>query len=408
MIRSPGTSKYLATSNVNHDMEQRILYLLGAYPLWSETFIRQDLSLLQELGLPVRPVALFPGDVLPAPDWPVVWCLQEEAPSTGGTAFRAKLRTLVPRGLATRLSLFSHRDLCRQLHVLVQREKIGHIHAEFADLPGLLAAHVSRRLGITYSLGVHARDIHLCKYDPTFLFADASFVTVCNAAARDGLLATFPAVADRIRLIYHGLLLDQWPFRCKGRSPHSPMNLLFAGRFVEKKGLKVLLRALFLCCKTGMPVSLTLLGSGPQERELRSMIREFELEEQVTFEGVVSRASVRRHMEQSDCLVVPSVVDAAGDQDGIPNVVLEAMAVGTPVLGTDAGSLGEVLSDATGWPCHAGNEQDLCRKITEIVRNSQSAEEKCGNARKLIETDFDARGLARQRMALFRQEAKEP
>ncbi len=389
-------------------MEQRILYLLGAYPRWSETFIRQDLSLLQELGLPVRPVALFPGDVSPAPDWPVVRCLQEAAPEPAGHAFRAKLRTLVPRGLATRLSLFSHRDLCRQLRVLVQREKIGHIHAEFADLPGLLAAHVSQRLGITYSVGVHARDIHLCKYDPALLFADASFITVCNAAARDELLATFPAVADRVRLIYHGLLLDQWPFRRKGQSPHSPMSLLFAGRFVEKKGLKILLRALFLCREASLSVSLTLLGAGPQERELRNMIRELDLGGLVTFEGVVSRDAVRRHMEQSDCLVVPSVVDAAGDQDGIPNVVLEAMAVGTPVLGTDAGSLAEVLSDATGWPCHAGDEQDLCRKITEIVRNPQRAEEKCGNARKLIETDFDARGLARQRMALFRQGAKEP
>ena len=151
----------------------------------------------------------------------------------------------------------------------------------------------------------------------------------------------------------------------------------------------------------GTPVQLTLVGGGPEEPSLRQLAAELALTPPITWAGVVPRTAVRDYLLQADGLVVPSVVAKDGDQDGIPNVVLEAMASGTPVIGTDAGGLGEVLSDQTGFLCAPGDPAELAEKIRETWRNPRVAREKCRNARTLLESEFDARALTRERARLL-------
>ena len=150
--------------------KHRILYLVGAYPQWSETFVRQDLAFLQELGLPLLPVALSAGDAERQADWPEVEYLPggeagSSAAGSGGIPPR-----LLPRWLHTRLSLFRHRQRAGTLLRLAVSAGVEHIHAEFADLPALLASVTARRLGLGYSVGVHARDVHLAKFSPSLIY----------------------------------------------------------------------------------------------------------------------------------------------------------------------------------------------------------------------------------------------
>lgn len=381
-----------------------IIYLVGAYPQWSETFVRQDLSLLQELDLPLHPVALFPGDVEREAGWPEVTYL-DSAPcptSPDGAHVGAAISRLLPRFLATRLSLHRHGHRVRALVDLARSVGARHIHAEFADLPALVGSAAARKLGLGYSLGVHARDVHLAKFTPSLVYGRARFVVACNRDAWRSVNNYRPAAQAGVHLIHHGLDLAIWNFR-EGSIPEAPtpLRLLFVGRFVEKKGLNVLFRALAHLRKNGHRVQVSLLGDGPLEAPLRSMSTMLGLDEVVSWQGVVPRAEVARQMREHDVLVMPSVVSHEGDRDGIPNVVLEAMACGLPVVGSDAGSLPEVLDEQTGWVSPAGDDVALAATVERLLAAPAEVAARCRAARQLVVRDFDARALARRRAALF-------
>lgn len=385
--------------------ETRILYLLGRYPQWSETFIRQDLQMLMDLGVPLLPVTLFPGNVDRRPEWPRVTCLSppERVPHRGqkhrkSMSFFGRLQ---PRSLRTALSLFHHRQLQAMLRELVKEHGICHVHAEFADLPAVLASSLSHTCQIGYSVGVHARDVNVPKYDPHHLYTDALFITVCNEFARQALLQLCPEAAPRIHLIHHGLDPRGWPFRRETLEFARPLQLLFAGRFVPKKGIETLFQAMARMNGVGTPAALRLLGNGPSENSLRQLARDLDIEEQLTWSGVVSRAEVRTALTHCDALVVPSLEDDQGDQDGIPNVLVEAMAVGTPVVGTTAGSLPEVLNEQTGWVFPPGEDDMLAETLCRLQLMAPAANERRETARRLVEERFDVQTLARQRANLL-------
>ena len=179
-------------------------------------------------------------------------------------------------------------------------------------------------------------------------------------------------------------------------------GLLFVGRFVPKKGLADLIAALALLFREKeTDARLTIAGDGPDAAALRARAEALGVAARISWLGVVPREHLRTQLRQHTCLVVPSTVAPDGDRDGIPNVVLEAMAVGTPVVGTDAGSLPEVLSPETGWVCEPQNPAALAALIRSCSGNSAERARRGARARQQIETRFDAVALARQRAALF-------
>jgi glycosyltransferase involved in cell wall biosynthesis len=243
--------------------------------------------------------------------------------------------------------------------------------------------------------------VYACKYSLAGLLGGATFVTACNVAARDRLAAECPALAPRLHLIPHGLVLDEWAFSAPADRPHRPMRLLFVGRLVAKKGLPDLLRAVALGRDSGADLALTVAGDGPDAPALRARCAELGIESLVQWRGVVAHRDIRALLEASDALVAPSVVTAEGDRDGIPNVVMEAFAAGTPVVATDAGSLGAVVTQATGWVCRQGDPEHLLAQLDALRRNTAAACDKSRNARRLVESEYDALKLARRRAALF-------
>ncbi len=376
-----------------------IIYVLGSYPVWSETFLRQDLAFLLRTGLPLHPVALFPGDVERQPEWPEVPRLSTPEAAPRGATSSAML--WLPRRLRAPLSRWSHRRLRAVLGALVRKHGAVHLHAEFADLPALLAAVVAADTGITYSVGVHARDVHQPKFSLAPLLRQASFVTACNTEALMALLQVCPELADRAYLIPHGVDLRAWPFRKRGFTPHAELRVLHAGRFVEKKGIDTLLRAVAHLQHEGVTVNVSLAGAGPLEDRLRHLARELAIEDAVSWLGVLTADQLRLAFDLVDCLVVPSRVSRTGDRDGIPNIVLEAMAAGVPVVGSGAGSLAEVLSSRTGWPFPADQIGALAAALRAMARDPQAAEERRQAARAMVEQRYDAGRLAEQRAALF-------
>ncbi len=387
-------------------MATKCLFLFTAYPLWSETFLRQDLAFLQRTGLDVEAVALYHGDCDLQPDWPQATVLSPDA-TTGSPARRgrlAALKRLLPAALRTTLSLHTHRALLQALEQHVLTHGFGHLHAEFADLAALLAAQVARRHGLSFSVGIHAFDVHAATYDPRTIFTGARFVTACNQAAFDACLDRMPDLHGRLHLIYHGVNLDRW--RCAENLPGADLaptapELLFVGRLVPKKGLDILLRALDILVRRGLSPRLTLVGSGPLEASLRLLADELHLADRLTWRGVLAADDIRTLMPTMTCLCAPSVVTPNGDRDGIPNVILEAMAAGLPVIASQVGSIAEAVTPTTGWPLPALTPETLADAIADAAAHPEQRQQRRQQARLLVEQRFNAATLALLRRQLF-------
>jgi glycosyltransferase involved in cell wall biosynthesis len=145
------------------------------------------------------------------------------------------------------------------------------------------------------------------------------------------------------------------------------------------------------------------VGDGPARPALERLAAELGILEQLHWEGVLSRGAVRRTMEQADLLAVPSRVPPDGDRDGIPNVVVEAMALGLPVVASCAGGLPEVVTPETGRPCPETSPEALARVILEARADPDENARRARQARCLVEREFDACRNSDLRAELFRQ-----
>ena len=175
------------------------------------------------------------------------------------------------------------------------------------------------------------------KYPFRTLFANASFITSCNLAAAKALYHKCPWLNIKMHLIHHGVDLSLWRFIQDFKQPKT-IQLLFIGRLVPKKGLPILLQAIASLIHGSLTnIALTVVGEGPMENELKQLADTLDIAKSITWMGRLSQTKLPALLRNMSCLCVPSIVAKDGDQDGIPNVIIEAFAAGLPVIASQAG-----------------------------------------------------------------------
>ncbi|HBF13387.1 MAG TPA: glycosyltransferase family 4 protein [Deltaproteobacteria bacterium] len=142
-------------------------------------------------------------------------------------------------------------------------------------------------------------------------------------------------------------------------------NILSVGRMTPQKGFDVLLEAMLQLKDKGLPIHLTLVGDGPERKDLETMVRTFGLKHFVSFAGWIEQEGLKNFYAKADLFVLPSLYE------GMPNVVLEAMAAGLPVIATDiAGSREIVLEGENGYLVSPGDAQKLAEKIIHLAHKN--------------------------------------
>jgi colanic acid/amylovoran biosynthesis glycosyltransferase len=267
---------------------------------------------------------------------------------------------------------------------------VDHIHATWADGPATGAWVASRLSGIPFSFCGHAHDI----YPPDGALAEkiraAGFIRVNTAINRDYLTALAPDAADKFTLVRNGVSLT--PLAAPRRVPAPPYQLLAMGRFVPKKGFPVLLTACQILAVKGLDFHLTLAGDGPQLEELQDLVRDYGLTARVAFPGFVPHRRVPDLFHRADVFIMPSIIDPYGDRDGIPNVILEALAHGVPVVATDVSGIPEAVHPGqTGWLTPPGDPQALAEAIMEALNNPAEARVRVQAGKRLVARDFDSK-----------------
>jgi len=403
--------------------ELRIAYVLNQFPSPSETFILREMAHLDRRGVHILPCALARPDptapvhpdaerflprviyrpaatsLEPLRDWLRV-CLRWPKGGASGTIL-ALAHSLRRPGYAREMTL----ALAAASHFAqsLRGRGVHHIHAHFGSLPatvGLVMAEIS---GLSFSLSLHARDVFTGE---SILLRqkllESDFATTCTKFARDRLLSTQPAtVHGRLHLVRHGL--DITEFTREHRPATEPI-IAMVGRLVEKKGHRVLLRAVQMLRRRRGSLMVAIAGDGPLRSELESLAESLGISALVNFCGTLPAEQVQELLAASRVLAVPSVVAADGDRDGLPNVILEAAAIGTPVVASDICGIPEFVANReTGLLVPPEEPRRLADALATILDDPAAAQSMARAARRRVVAEYDVSRNVESLEALFRE-----
>ena len=281
------------------------------------------------------------------------------------------------------------------------------VHAHFGR-GGALALPLSRMLGVPLVVHFHGGDATKDKHYRRGLLPT---VYQQRLAALQHEAALIICVSDfiRDRLLARGfppekLLVHRYGVEIDAERPEAPTGdgepyLLFAGRFVEKKGIGVLIDAVRALEAEGRCVRLLLVGDGPAAGELRQAAAGLK---KASFRGWLPNRELRGLMRRALAVCVPSVEAASGDAEGLPNVVLEAMAEGAPVVASRHAGIAEAVEDSgTGLLVPPGDAAALAAALRQLIDAPEMARAMGASARRVALSQFDAMGQSKRLEKIF-------
>jgi glycosyltransferase involved in cell wall biosynthesis len=271
---------------------------------------------------------------------------------------------------------------------------VRHLHAHFCHTPTSVALFASDLTSIPFSFTAHAKDIYISEPDQLLRKIErARFVVTCTRYNARYLteLARSHGCTIPIHTIYHGIDLGLFSFG--PRSPAAlPHRILSVGRLVAKKGWEDLLQALAILRGQGLDFTFTHIGSGEEEASVRALVGRLQLGSRVRMLGTLPHRDVVEHYRHAHCLALACKVAANGDRDGIPNVLVEAMAVGLPVVSTRVSAIPELLEDGvTGTLVEPGRPDLFAAAVRATLLRLRDQEAVVRAARARVERDFDNR-----------------
>jgi colanic acid/amylovoran biosynthesis glycosyltransferase len=378
----------------------RVGYILKMYPRFSETFIISEILAHEAAGAEVHIFSLnYPIDGHFHSDLARVRAPVTYLPASGLKASQLwgalrRIGDANPR-LWDRLPSVpvpEHEELYQAavLSAMVRERGITHLHAHFATSATTVAQHAAAIAGVPYSFTAHAKDIYLDSVDKEGLrrkLREAAAAVTVSDYNLGYLRSQFGDDATRARRIYNGLDLQQFPYSSPDQ--RAPV-ILGIGRMVEKKGFDDLVRACHILKRRGMEFSCGLIGDGALCGPLSALIEELDVADRVRMHGPLPRDQVIRHLAASSVLAVPCVVGEDGNRDGLPTVLLEAMALGTPCVSTDVTGIPEVVRDGeTGSMVGQRRPDELAEAMEALLTDPALRVAYATTARALVERDFD-------------------
>lgn len=385
----------------------KVGYVLEQFPCFRDTFILNEMLELEAQGVELHVFSLKMPTTDPEHEELAelqanvsqVW---NHAPDSIFEHLEGQWKTEDPEA-QEEAAFFTHRiddarpwrneALALSVALSARAEKLGitHFHAHGCGLPAATAAESSRLSGIPFSFSLHAADLNHPELTPEILnerMREASFaVAECNAHAARVVERCGRRAASWIRVIYKGVDLMRWDTKTEGARLS---DLIAVGPLEESKGFEDFLHACAILKERRHRFRAVVIGTGSQEKELKALRHQLELNDTVEFRGALTHDEVRKTMARSRTLVAPSITTTAGDQDGTPGVIIEAMALGVPAIGTTVGGIPEIIDDPnSGWLVEPGDREALAKAMRSAMKLPAEATTRGENARQRAEALFD-------------------
>ncbi|HET9379048.1 MAG TPA: glycosyltransferase family 4 protein [Chthoniobacterales bacterium] len=382
----------------------RLGYLTGQYPRATDTFIQREVETLRSLGYLVQTFAVRKppetenvGAGLSAERNSTIYLLPPahllrahmvqllSAPRRYLSAILLAARTCPPgtKAMGRQIAYFAEAGMLAQL---MKKHSLSHLHNHFADSSGSVAMIAAELGGFTFSFTMHGPaefyEAKLWSIDEKV--RRALFVNCISHFCRSQAMVFAPVDCwGKLKIVHCGV--DPSLFEVK-RHAGKGRRLLFVGRLVAAKGLPILLKAL----ATLEGIQLEVVGDGPDRKMLEDLAQSLGLSNRVEFLGYQSQADVRELLKQTDVFALSSFAE------GVPVVLMEAMAAGIPVVATRIAGIPELVQhEKSGLLVAPGDPVDIARAIRLLLEDPELRNRYASAGRKRIEAEFDINGETR-------------
>ena len=403
-----------------------LAYICSRYPAVSHTFVMREVQALRRLGIDVRTFSvrrasqdevLAPGDrealattvALLPPNWPRWLAAHAYALARAPRDWLATLRralSLSPAGARGRLWQLFYFAEAVVLWNECRRQGVRHVHAHFANVGSdvaLLAADLGARAGrgpATWSFTMHgpAEFYDVGRYRLPAKVRDAEFVACISDFCRSQLMGLVPPDHwDKLSVVHCGV--DPAAFapprdRANGTDPR--VRILNVARLTEVKGQLVLLDAIAELRSAGVDARATIVGDGPQRAVLRDRVARLGLGDAVELAGAIGQDRLRDLYARADLFCAPSFAE------GVPVVLMEAMAMEVPVVATRIMGVPELVEDGvSGRLVPPGRADALAAAISELASDAGKREALGRSGRQKVVAEFDVDQSAAALAKLF-------
>ncbi|HEY4424474.1 MAG TPA: glycosyltransferase family 4 protein [Pyrinomonadaceae bacterium] len=424
-----------------------VAYVLKGYPRLSEIFITSEIYRLEQLGVKLRLAVIKHGDeqhtnslfnkVRARPNYlpqtsslsqtslrhwlslhlkdflPALHSVAKQRPA----GFARAAAVAFTQAVRARRSFFAWprklylKEFLQAIWVaqfILDADDVSHIHAHFCHGSTTVAWLTSIIAGLPFSFTAHAKDIYCESLNPAGLLRRkmraAQFVVTCTDANREHLLNIEPSA--NVRCIYHGLnaefadlLLDA----SNAPAKTDRLRTLGVGRLVPKKGFDVLVEACAILKRRGFHFETAIVGEhGEHEAQLRKQIEAHGLKDQVRLIGPMEQSRLYTEYQRADIFCLPCRVLDNGDRDGLPNVLMEAMACGLPVITTPVSGIPEIIKDGQNGALVPPEDAEALANAIQRISADRMLARNLGRAGRLTVLEhFDGDKTAMELAALF-------
>ena len=403
----------------------KLLVIVTEYPKSTETFIYRDLLKFRELGAEIELHHLAPfrtGQTLHAFAEPTrAWA--RYIPFGGSEALGAFARAVVTRPAALAGAVgeiagayWKQPKLCLKSLALVpkalamaaraRRAGVDHVHAEFAGHPATAAWLMRRFGGPTYSVSCRAHDIFRTQALLDRKLGEAAAVRTVSGYGRRFLKERVGPLATREIAVVHSSVDLARIAPVESPPSDDPFRILFVGALEPKKGVDVLLGALAAAGPRLGSWACDIVGDGPSRALLEARARALGLPDKIRFHGALDFDRVSALYRQASLCIAPSVVGPGGRQEGIPNVMIEALAFQRPAISSALSGIPELIEDGvTGLLVPPGDAEALAAAVLRVRDDLPAAFEMAKRGRAFVEREFDLAVNAGRQLDMFRSAA---
>lgn len=381
-----------------------VLYIVSLFPCWSETFIVREMHSLKKKGVDLSIFSLkkageeivqsdtedlslntiYPQSIIILSFYALIQFIKKPLTNTRMLicivlALYNKPQSMF-KSIATWWITLSVIRKIKQL-------KIDHIHAHWATYPSTSALIIHKNTNIPFSFTSHAHDIFLEDHMLYQKVKDSAFsVTISNYNKNRLSKQLKLDLSNKMNIVHCAIDVNDHVFKPTDRDART---ILAVGRLDHIKGFSVLIDACKKYKDSGGKFDCIIIGNGPLKDQLQNQIDNNNLSNYVKLVGVMPQEKIKEYLSRATLFVLPSVVTDKGDMDGIPVALMEAMAVGVPVISTTVSGIPELIhNESNGLVVSPNDSSALADAIDKLINDTNLINKYTLAARRSIEEEF--------------------
>ncbi len=400
---------------------KNVVYIVSLFPCWSEAFILNEIIEVEKSGINVTILSLkqpyektvhqnakpyikktvYPSGLFGIIQSNVLIILKNKKTYLSNLKIILQNDSRFVTKIKEIITFFITIDFYRKLNL----KEINHIHAHWATYPALSAMILSRLSDIPFSFTAHAHDIFLDKLMLKEKIESAKKVLTISDFNRKYLIALYGKTAEeKVSVVRCGIDVTTFNFNGFRERSGQIKTLIAVGRLCDIKGFEYLVEAVrILIDETGNSnLRCVIVGEGDNNNKLAKLINRLRLKDYIELPGAFSQEELQKLLKQCDVFVLPSIVTDNGNKDGIPVVLMEAMATGIPVVTTDVSGLPEIaINIKTALVVPQKDAKSLAGAIERMLGDKELVLQLRKNARSFVEKQYDIRTNALELVKLF-------